>query len=440
MANRRSIVLGVSLLVAPALAAAETTPLTLAEALAIAEAKNPDIQSARESAAAESVRAEAVLRQRWPSLTLTSGWSYTNNPSAVFAQKLNSGQFAQEDFAIDRLNAPDALSHLNTTLAVQVPLDVFGKVGAYGKAQAAAGRAAEAATREGLQELRLQVVRAYHQAALAQRAVAVTERAAETARAREADIEARVSEGAALKADLLRARTRRRTREADLAERRGEARVAAAALSRLLGADPGVDYEPAEAPPEPAPLPGDEESWSARAADQRAAREAAESKVEATEWGVTGEGRSLLPDLALFGQVQDDRNTFGSNQTGSVGAMLRFNAFDGTRSKRKAVAEAQLRAARQQARAVADQIRLEVAMAWRRAVAARERYAAAAGGAEDGREALRVIQQRRQAGMATLTDELETEVASLAAELGELQAKTAAAIADAELRRSAGEL
>ena len=54
--------------------------------------------------------------------------------------------------------------------------------------------------------------------------------------------------------------------------------------------------------------------------------------------------------------------------------------------------------------------------------------------------ALRVVQERRQAGMATLTDELETEVASLAAELREIEAASDAAIADAALRRAAGEL
>ena len=42
--------------------------------------------------------------------------------------------------------------------------------------------------------------------------------------------------------------------------------------------------------------------------------------------------------------------------------------------------------------------------------------------------------------MATITDELETEVASLAAELREIEAASDAAIADAALRRAAGEL
>ena len=78
--------------------------------------------------------------------------------------------------------------------------------------------------------------------------------------------------------------------------------------------------------------------------------------------------------------------------------------------------------------------------AWYRAQAARERYAAAAGGAEEGREAVRVMRERRQQGLATLTDELETEAASLAAEIEELRAATEAAIADAALRRAAGTL
>jgi outer membrane protein TolC len=85
-------------------------------------------------------------------------------------------------------------------------------------------------------------------------------------------------------------------------------------------------------------------------------------------------------------------------------------------------------------------VRLEVETAWHRARAARERYLAAKGGAEEGREALRVVQERRRAGRATLTDELETETAALAAELGEIRAVAEAALADSALRRAAGEI
>ncbi|HET9211934.1 MAG TPA: TolC family protein, partial [Thermoanaerobaculia bacterium] len=128
----------------------------------------------------------------------------------------------------------------------------------------------------------------------------------------------------------------------------------------------------------------------------------------------------------------------GGKVAGGIGIGLRWSAFDPTRDRRKAAAEAELSAAELQARAAADQVRLEVATAWDRAVAARERHAAAAGGAEEGREALRVVRERRLAGIATLTDELETEAASLAAELQELRAAAEAAIADAALERAAG--
>ena len=66
---------------------------------------------------------------RWPRLAVRSAWSRSDQPSSVFAHKLDAGEFAQEDFAIARLNAPAPVSHLATTLALEAPIDLFGKVG-----------------------------------------------------------------------------------------------------------------------------------------------------------------------------------------------------------------------------------------------------------------------------------------------------------------------
>jgi outer membrane protein TolC len=358
----------------------------------------------------------------------------------VFAQKLNAGEFAQQDFAIERLNDPDALSHLTTALAVELPLDVFGKVGAQAEREAAAGRSASADAREVAAELELSVVEAYWRADVSDRAVGVTERTLAGARAREADFEARVEQGASLNADLLRARARRRQREAELAERKGVARVALATLARLLGAAAETTYRPVDAPPPPPPLVGEEGDWTSRALERRGTLAAASGRLESAREGASAEHRGLLPDLVVYGQLQDDRNSLEAGRgSGTLGATVRWNAFDPSRSRRKAGAQADVRAAEQELRAAADQARLEVESAYRRALAARERYAAAAGGALEGREALRVIRERRQSGLATLTDELETEAASLAAELEEIEAAAAVAIADASLRRAAGE-
>jgi outer membrane protein TolC len=428
-------------LAVPALAAAQGAPLTLAEALEMAGRRNPEALAARERATAQQRRAEAVARSVWPRLSFSTSGSRSDMPSTVFAQRLNSGDFTQDDFAIARLNAPGALSHLATVASLELSVDAFGKVRAQERGQSAGGLVADAQAREAVQEIRLRVVEAYRRAVLARRAYSVTEGALAGARAREADVDARVTEGAALVADLLRVRTRRRQREADLAEHRADVRVAGAVLARLIGADPGTVYEPTEDPVPPEPVDGDAAAWATSALEHRPILEMARQRLDAARWAERVERRSQLPDLALYGQLQDDRSAFShGGRSATAGMTLRWNAFDPARGKRLAAASADLAAAEQDARAAEDQVRLEVETSWHRARAARERYLAAKGGAEDGREALRVVQERRRAGKATLTDELETEAAALAAELGEIQAVAEAVLADSALRRAAGEM
>jgi outer membrane protein TolC len=425
----------------PSALLAQGQPVSLAEALDLAARRNPEILAQRARADAHRAKTELAGRANWPRLALASGWSRTNTPSSVFAQKLNAGELTQDDFALERLNSPDALSHLTTTLAAELPLDLFGKLSARTRAQSESEMATRQALDETLLDLRLRVVEAYRRAALARRVVDVTEKAVAGALAREADVEARVAQGSALKAELLRIRARRRERQAELGERRADAEIAAAALGRAVGAEPGVAYEATEMATAPPPLAADGASWVSRALAERPLLRETGERVKAQEWSVRAEGRSNRPDLVAWGQVQDDRNGgSGGNQSGAFGVLLRWNAFDPTRSKRVAGASAELRAAELEAHAASAQVRLEAETAWRRAQAARERYAAAAGGTEEGREALRVIQERRQEGLATLTDELETEAASLAAELEELRAASEAAVADAALLRATGGL
>jgi outer membrane protein len=436
-----ALALGLGAALGAAPARAEDVPVTLAEALALAEKANPDLQAGAARVDAQAERTESVRRMRWPRLGLSVGWSRMDLPAGVFASKMNSGQFTMADFDVARLNDPAALNHLGTNLSLEVPIDVFGKVGTMSGAMAAYGDAAAAGTRDATEEIRFRVIEAYRQAEMARRAVDVTGRVVDVAKAREAEIEARVDTGSALKADLLRARARRREREADLAERRSQQQVALAGLARLLGAPDGTSYVPTEGPPAVAPLEGDEASWVERAARQRPLLEAARRKRDAAAAFVKNEKNGLLPDIGVFGQLWDDRiDVDKGNQSWAVGVGLKWTPFDPSRSKREAAATAEQRAAQLDEKAAADQVRLEVAMAYRRAVAARERHAAATGGTEEGREAFRVVQERRKAGMATLTDELETETAALGAALQEIGAAAEVAIADAALKRAAGEI
>ena len=181
--------------------------MTLAEAVAIAEKANPELQAAALRIEAQLARTESVRRMRWPRATVQSTWSRTDLPAGVFANKLNSGAFTAADFDPAYLNDPSALNHLGTSALLEVPIDVFGKVGTMAGAMArlrATPPRRAGATRS--QEIRMRVAEAYRQAEMAGRAVAVTEKVLAVAKAREAEIEARVEAGGALQADLLRAR------------------------------------------------------------------------------------------------------------------------------------------------------------------------------------------------------------------------------------------
>jgi outer membrane protein TolC len=417
-------------------------PVTLDEALARAERDNPELVALRAAGDGAQARADAAARVTRPHLSVAVDAFRSNDPGRVFASKLGAGSFGANDLALDRLNDPAALLHVASALRLEAPVDVSGAARLAARAAAAGARAHQALVEEARQDLRQRVIEAYRQAGLAAAAVRVTGRVLEAARAREQELQARVDTGRALGSDLLRARSRRREREADLAARSADRDSALDVLHRLVGAPADETIALTAEAIVPGPVSGDLEAWTARALASRAgARGAAERLAQAAD-AARAQEQSARPTLALYGQVQDDRGSFadGGGQSFTVGAALRWTPFDPARGRRVAAARADERAAESTARGARDQVRLDVALAWRRATAARQRWTAAAGGSDEAREALRVVHERRQAGMATLTDELETESAALAAELQELGAATDVASADAALRRAAGEI
>lgn len=413
-------------------------PLSLEAALARASTQNPELRALRERAAASAARGEAVKRQRLPRLGVELGAQRTNNAASVFAHRLNAGEFTSADFEIARLNSPNAVSHLGSSLFAEAPIDIAGRIHLAADASAAGLRAFEGNVREAEAALALQVTETYLGAVLATKARKATERALAASRSREDVTQARFEEGVALQADLLRVRARRRAREADLAARDAEISVAQAMLARLIGARDGTIFEL-----EDGAVPGDPESelavWKERAAAERPTLAAALGRKDAAVLSRRLEEKSKWPELGAQARLMDDRTSFsGGGRSWAIGAVLRWNVFDATRDKRIAAAMADERAAVEDERAAQDLVRFEVESAFARLAAARDRLAAAEGGAAEGREALRVVQERRGQGLATLTDELETEAAAYAAELEEIDAARNAVLAEAALRRAAG--
>ena len=430
--------LALTTLFAAAALPAELQPISLARALAIAQAENPDVVAATHGVTAQRETAAAVRRALWPRLGLTSTASYADTGAQVFGERLNRGDLEPRDFDVARLNDPDPTAHLVTAIELQVPIDLFGSLDRRARIEDARGDGLEAQVSEARLQLAFDVIRAYQQALLADEAVAVTRHALGGARSREDEVTARAEEGALLEADLLRARARRRQREADVASAEGDLAVLLAVFNRALG-EGTPRYRPEGGAAISAEHEGeiDAAGWVALALERRPLLRALEAESVAATVGQELARRATWPGLMAFARIEDDRESIGRT-SGAGGVGLGWNVFDPAAARRRSAAAAAREAVAAQVAAARDQVELEVRTAVERLRTARARRGAAEGGTAEGREALRVIQERRRSGLATLTDELETESASLSLELAELRATTDVAIALAALERSSG--
>lgn len=421
-------------------AVAEEVRVSLTEALSIAATGNSSLRAVRERALAAHARADQTDRLLWPRVNFNSDWSRTNNAAMVFMGRLTSGVIEERDFAPALLNDPRSRSQLATRLSIEAPIDPFGRLRPIREASQAMAKSVDAASREHALELRQRVTEVYALAAVSQERSAVVEAALAAARARETEIEALVSEGAALRADLLRVKARRREREAELASLAAERAGSLAILNEMLGSPADTTYVTGDLPSAASGPIEDENVLIARALSNRPGLEALKLQAEAATHKADADRKSRLPEMGVFAQLTDDRGGFSEgSQSYAVGGFFRVSLFDPARNARQAEALINARASELDHRAQADNVRRSVRQAREQVRARIAAMEAARGGAEEGQEALRVVQERRREGLATLTDELETEAAVLGAHLRELAARVELAVAEAALARVTGE-
>jgi outer membrane protein TolC len=416
----------------------EAVALTLELALELAEKTDPGLAAAAESALAASERARAAERYWLPSLTFDAVWARTDVPARVFSQKLNRGELRAGDLALGNLNAPDADSHLESTLGLRVSLDLSGTLRAGAARSRAEADAVAERARSARGDLRLAVASAFHAVAAAERELAAAESALGAARGLEEEARARHELGAALASDWLKARSRRRQREVERARAASEADFRRTRLRSLIGWDPDRPLR-VEEPPLPPRAEQALEAWIRRGLSSSPEIAAAGAAARAAGEALRAERRAVLPSLEAAGGAQDDRAGFsGGARSASLLLQMRWSVFDPARRFRTAAAGAD-RASAQAARAAAEQaVRLAVEARWRDLRLAWLSADAAREDRTDGAEVFRVARERWLAGKGPLGDALDAEGELAAASAAEARAGAAVAEALAALERAAG--
>lgn len=390
-------------------------PTTLGESVRIALERNP----MRKAALADTKVAAATVRETraglFPSILFSESAIRSNDPVFVFGTKLRQQSFSMADFALNQLNTPTPIGNFSSRFFGKWRL--FDSMGNYRSIERA--RRMEDASRNELeradQELIARVVQAYYGLLLATRRVSVAEDAFKTAKSIEEQSHNRVAAGLAVDADLLSARVLSATREQELIRARNDFSYARVALAVVIGLRAEDVLSPAESLADRSLPEIDITTLDREALQRRPDLRRLRSEESAQQQSVSIAKAAFGPRLDAFGSWQTDSHSLGwtGGNNWTAGVELQLDLFSG------GAKTAQLRRERATSERIAgmrsafeDQVRLEVRRAFYDYDAARQQVAVAKASSEAATESLRILSNRYEAGLATVTDLLRVEEAA----------------------------
>jgi outer membrane protein len=415
--------------------------LSISEAVARALANNPDL--AVDAPGQQAARSEfkSTRAGYLPRLDFEQSYLAGNNPVFVFGTLLTQQRFTAENFALPALNSPSAVENLQTRATIEQNIWDFGRTRDR-REQARLGiNMADRAHEEHQREVLLAVFNAYYSTSLSSDALETARVALRSAEAIESQASARVESGLAVEADLLRSRVYLSSAKQQEIQAQGELEAARAQLNRLMG-DPlgAATGETAPLTIKPIALPS-EETLVSEQKQRRPDYQNLLAELRQAELAVSSRSKERLPVIAGFTTWEADNpslNDYGGNNW-SAGITLRWNVFAGGSDA------AQLEAARQRLEQKKRQISaMDSAMALevRRAViqyrAAEQQVQAAQAAEAQSEEGLRILRNRYDAGLATMTDLLSAETARSSARTNLVQAIYRQRLSYAQVEYAAG--
>lgn len=426
----------------PAAALAQDT-LTLSDAVRTAVSQHPAIQAAGSRLQAADTRIGQARSGQLPKINYTESYQRSNNPVFVFSSLLAQRQFTQSNFAIDSLNNPASVNNFQSQLSAEQPLFDAGVT----KRQIESAQLHKQLSGEEKRQLESNLAaaaaRAYFGVLLAEEALKV---ARETVLSSQADLDrARNVRAAGLStdADVLSIEVHLAAMREQEIRRRSELDVAHAALNEALGAPLDTPRRLTTALAALDPQPAKREEYEQRAAKERSEARQAELGVRLATTQSSLARTAYLPQVSLRGVLEADRGRFVTQSGGNwfAAITLRWNLFNGYADKGR-IQESQyaLAASKSQQRQVQNGVQLQVRQAHAQFTAATERIQVAQAAIAQADESVRIIRNRYEGGLSTVTDLLRNQVAALEARLRRLMAVHDQRVAAAMLELAAGSL
>ena len=415
--------------------------LTLRQAAAEALSQNPQMVAAASGVDAARARLGQARATWLPVIDASANSSRSNNPVFVFGSLLEQGRFAQQYFDPKFLNDPP--SFRNDRLNLTVKYALFDQMRRYDMTmQAGYGvKHARTAAEETRQQVLTEVIARFYGLTVAEQQLAV---AAEGVRAAEAAAKAtgdKAEQGLVVESDRLAAEVQlAQLRQQEIADT-GDVDIARAALAMTLHRPLMERIVVESALPEKTFALMDLTAATEQALSTRGQVASAEAERAAAELQLRTARGSLLPRLDAFALWGASGTTFANrNSDHTMGLIASIDVFDAGKYARIAEARAGLEGARAMEAMMRDKVVMETVTAWNRANAARQQVQVATTAVGQAEAATRIVQDRYENGLTTITEVLRAQTALVGARLGLLAARYRTITGYAELLRSTGGL
>jgi outer membrane protein len=422
---------------------ATSRSITLEQAVRMALQQNPAFQTSTDEADAARARLKQVQSAWYPRFDFHQDFTRGNNPVYVFGTKLTQRQFSAADFALHNLNTPTPLDNFQTRFDGQWRLFDSGQTLFHQRSAKQLVTAADFVTEQARQDLIFEIVKSYYGVLVLKENAKAADEAVKTAEASAQRMETMHKAGLLVDSDLLSAQVFVSQMKDRQIRAQNDLSMAEMQLAREMGIALDTQEEPTEALAEPAATPRTIEEWIQTALEQRPALRAAQLQETAMGEERKAAKAEFGPKVGLFGSTERDALTLGgpSGTNWTAGARLDFNIFAGGAQKaRVAEATANANRAKHDVEWFRSGVQMEVRKAYLDGNAAAQRAATARDAAAHAKESLRIVQNRYETGLTTVTELLRAQTAQLDATTLYLAALQDWQVSQAQLERAAGVL
>lgn len=416
-------------------------PITLREAIQIALKQSPDIDAARAEVDQASAEASLARTQYLPQVNFTEDISRGDDPVYVFGTRLRQQNFTQADFSLDALNKPESIGNFATRVSGGWLLfDSFHTQKSVHSADLMR-RSATSSAEAVDQNVVLDVIQTYQGVLYAERQVEIARHEQETAEALLSSVDDHVKAGLAVESDRMSAQVSLAGRKQQLIAAHGGLELAWAQLRLAMGAP---DLKPSALRPiELKSFPDNDLEQAMQIAAKNRRDLAALTEAQSAQASAESAARmSFGPRVSAYGNWEDDRQSLGGQGGNNWVAGVQIGVDVLPFSKRSQLAKERATKARVDAQLskYQQQVRMQVSQALIERKTAELSLETARTAIDQATESLRILRNRYEAGLATITDLLRAEDAEREAQANYWQAVYGNALAYAQQLFATGTL